>query len=102
VLGISEIYLFLAEDSDYRNDRIVNACLSLAGMLSSLCSSHNGLLSELDALTISTLHAVRTACRQETMRYDRVGVPKGEFPARREMFFQSGKANRGMGSRRSV
>lgn len=76
VLGISEIYLFLAEDSDYRNDRIVNACLSVAGMLSSLCSSHNALLSELDALTISTLHAVRTACRQETMRYDRVGVPK--------------------------
>lgn len=102
MLGISEIYLFLAEDSDYRNDRIVNACLSLAGMLSSLCSSHNALLSELDALTISTLHAVRTACRQETMRYDRVGVPKGEFPDRREILYQSGKADRGMGRRRFI
>ena len=84
LIGVSEIYLSLSEDSDHRNDACINACLKISGMLSSLCSSssashyYNGLTGELDALTSSTIHVVRTACRQETMRYDRMRVPKGE------------------------
>jgi len=76
IVGI-EIQLFIAEDGDQRNDRVVAACLRIAGMLSSLSSTHLDLCTDLDSLSSSTMHVLRTACRQETMRYGRLGLPKG-------------------------
>lgn len=78
LLGITEIYLWLSEDTEHRNDRTVTACLGISGLLASLCAGHGGLIPELDALTCSTIHVVRTACRQEIMRYDRMRVPRGQ------------------------